>query len=80
MYRFKSNSFVNPEMSKYLKEQTNKCIEKHLNNYNTLRVSSLVKCKNIEPKLPGFCFGLAFVSLISFLAGYNFRNIIENPH
>jgi|688.fasta_scaffold1002478_1 hypothetical protein len=79
-----SKQFVNPEMSKYIKEQTNKWLislqEKHSNKPNYisgLRVSDLVKQTDIEPKLPNNYFILPFVSLISFLAGYKFCNLIH---
>jgi hypothetical protein len=91
MFCLKQQNFVNPEMSKYLKEQTNKSIERLLENYSNknkselesafgTRVSDLVKYRDMgrEPNLPNIYFTLSFVSLLSFLAGYKFHNLIQN--
>lgn len=69
--------FVNPEMSKYIKEQTNKWLKNYSNNSHYTRVSDLVKQTNEDSKLPNNYLILPFVSLISFLAGYNFCNLIK---
>ena len=44
------------------------------------RVSDLVKYTYLkpEPKMPNIYFTLSFVSLLSFLAGYKFHNLIQN--
>jgi hypothetical protein len=91
MFCLKKQNFVNPEMSKYLKEQTNKSIarlqEKYSNKNKSewesafgTRVSDLVKYTDLgaEPKMPNIYFALSFVSLLSFLAGYKFHNLIQN--
>ncbi len=89
MFGLKRTLFINPEMSKYTKEQTNKSIirlqeqysKKDKSEWNSAfgtRVSNLVKTIDKEPKLPSIYFILPFVSLISFLAGYNFHNLIHN--
>jgi hypothetical protein len=91
MFCLKQQNFVNPEMSKYLKEQTNKSIERLLENYSNknkselesafgTRVSDLVKYTYLkpEPKMPNIYFTLSFVSLLYFLAGYKFHNLIQN--
>jgi len=89
--------FINPEMSKYITEQTNKftnkCIEKYSNNPNPtlclslnpvdknsilgLRVSGLVKPTDVVSKIPNTYVIIPFVSLIFFLTGYNFCNLIN---
>ena len=86
MFGLKQSLFVNPEMSKYIKEQTNKSITRLQEQYSKkkwdlaieTRVSDLVKTPVLNPKLPYIYFVLPFVSLISFLAGYNFHNLIHN--
>jgi hypothetical protein len=90
MFCLKQHRFINPEMSKYIKEQTNKSIamlqEKYSNKNKSewdsafgTRVSDLVKSTDLnpDPKIPSIYFILPFVSLISFLAGYNFHNLIH---
>jgi len=88
MFGLKQSLFVNPEMSKYIKEQTNKSITRLQEQYSKkdksewdsafgIRVSDLVKTTDLNPKLPNIYFVLPFVSLLSFLAGYNFHNIIQ---
>jgi hypothetical protein len=81
MLNLNRRQFINPEMSKYIKEQTNKWLEKYSKTHNSIqgiRVSDLVKQKYMDPKLPDLYIILPFVSLISFLAGYNFYNLIHN--
>jgi hypothetical protein len=93
MFCVKQQNFVNPEMSKYLKEQTNKSIARLQENYLTKNkselessfgtlVSNLVKSTDLdlepEQKMPNIYFTLSFVSLLSFLAGYKFHNLIQN--
>jgi hypothetical protein len=90
MFSLKQHRFINPEMSKYIKEQTNKSIamlqEKYSNKNKPewdlafgTRVSDLVKSTDIDPdpKIPSIYFLLPFVSLMSFLAGYNFHTLIH---
>ena len=90
MFCLKQHRFINPEMSKYIKEQTNKSIamlqEKYSNKNKSewdsafgIRVSDLVKSTDLnpDPKIPSIYFILPFVSLLSFLAGYNFHNLIQ---
>jgi len=90
MFWLKQQHFVNPEMSKYIKEQTNKSIAKLQEKYSNknksdwdsafgTRVSDLVKSTDLkpDPKIPSIYFVLPFVSLLSFLAGYNFHNLIQ---
>ncbi len=82
MLHLNRKQFVNPEMSKYIKEQTNKWLtslqKKHSDkSISGVRVSDLVKQTTIDPELPNHYFILPFVSLISFLAGYNFCNLIH---
>lgn len=79
MFALNRKQIINPEMSKYIKEQTNKWLksfeEKHSNDSAYLRVSNLVKHE--EPKIPNNLLLIPFVSLISFLAGYNFCKSIS---
>lgn len=76
------NPMIKPELSKYIKESTNKYIEKYCNNhklYNSKsNFTSLRNDTYISPETPdtnNVYYLLTFVSLISFLAGYNFRNL-----
>lgn len=61
---------INPEMSKYIKEQTNKSFEKLRNQYS-------ITTYNKSPDLHNCCYILPFVSLLSFLAGYQFCIMIK---
>lgn len=91
MLNLNRRQFINPEMSKYIKEQTNKSIARLQEQYSKKdklewesafpkQVSDLVKHSDIDIKenLPNYYFILPLVSLISFLAGYNFYNLIHN--
>ena len=80
MFSLNCKHFVNPEMSKYIKEQYNRSLIKYLNNSVVekpigLKVSDLVKEKYKKPICLNSQF--FFISLISFLAGYNFRYLIK---
>jgi hypothetical protein len=90
MFCLKQHHFINPEMSEYIKEQTNKSISMLQEKYSKknksewalafgTRVSDLVKPTDIvpDPKIPSIYFLLPFVSLMSFLAGYNFHTLIH---
>ena len=74
MFVLNRKQIINSNMSKYVKEYTNKWLlnlkEKYSNNSHIIRVYDLVKCKNEEPKLPNSFF-IPFVSFILFLASYN---------
>lgn len=82
MFVLNRRQFVNPVMSQYIKEYTNKWAknftslqkEKYSNNYQYIRVSDLVKNSNEQHN---YLYILPFVSLISFLAGYNFCKSIS---
>jgi hypothetical protein len=83
MLNFNRKNFVRPEMSQYIKEQIistqNKLMEKYSNKNNDLindKFSNLVNYKNIKPNLSNSKIILPFVSLLSFLAGYNFHYFI----
>lgn len=69
---FSSNKrfLISPEMSKYIKDSTNKSLEKYINKYkiNTTLV------KDISPNYIAL---LPFVSFISFLAGYNLNMFLK---
>lgn len=79
MFCLNRKQSVSPEISKYIKEQTNKWLknveEKYSNNTPYIRVSDLVK--HDQPKIPNNFFLIPIVSLISFLAGYNFCKSIS---
>jgi hypothetical protein len=71
--------FIKPETLKYIEERHNRWLINYSNNavsksYPGLKVSDLVKQKNEKPKFDNFSF---FIGLISFLAGYNFHNLIK---
>jgi hypothetical protein len=75
MFSFNRKHFIDPELSKYIKEQHNKWLINYSNNsvlkdYPGVKVSDLVKHKNEGNIFPNSSF--IFISLISFLAGYNF--------
>jgi len=80
MFVLNRKQIINPEMAKYIKEQNKKWIksieEKYSNNSAYVTTgSNLVKYE--EPKIPNIFLLMPFVSLISFLAGYNFRKSIS---
>ena len=64
MFRSNKPFLISPEILKYIKDSTNKSLEKCLNKY---------KINTLFPKdsLPNYNALLPFVSFISFLAGYN---------
>jgi len=79
MFSFSRKHVIEPELSKYIKEQHNKWLINYSNNsvlkgypggYPGVKVSDLVKHKNGGNIFPNYSF--IFISLISFLAGYNF--------
>ena len=67
MFGLKRRFLISPEMSKCLKESTNKYISTHLKP----------NIKYMEDKHMMHLL-LPFVSLVSFLFGYNFRGFIDN--
>jgi hypothetical protein len=76
----KSHFAVSTDMSDYIKETTNKSLEKYKNNMN----NSIVLLKNKEDlnTFLNTCsntwsntFLLAFVSIFSFLAGYKCKQL-----
>jgi hypothetical protein len=71
--------FIKPETLKYIEERHNRWLINYSNNavsksYLGLKVSDLVKQKNEKPNFDNFSI---FIGLISFLAGYNFHNLIK---
>lgn len=72
---------INPAMSKYINDKTNKWIEQlklyYSKNQLYTGVSDLVKYTNGSPNLPNGVFIIPFVSLISFLVGYNCVNLFR---
>ncbi len=89
MFASNKNLITNPEILKYIKQQTNKTITKlqeiypnpNHDNSSPKNISNLVKNMDIginpEPKKPDIYCILPFVSLMSFLAGYHFYNLIH---
>ena len=69
MFNLNCKNLINPKMSNYIKEQ-------FIRKYDTNRNTYLVKY-DYEKQLPNIYILLPFVSLLSFLAGYNFRNLIS---
>jgi len=55
---------INAQMLKYIEESTNKSVENHINKYN-------ITAQILKNKPPNCMMFLPFVSLMSFLAGYN---------
>lgn len=70
MFRSKKTFLITPEMSKYIKDSTNKSIKNYFNKY---KINALL-VKDISPNYIAL---LPFVSLISFLAGYNFNMVLN---
>lgn len=79
MFSLNYKNFVKPELLKYIKERHNIWLQNYSNNYVNdhcigLKVSDLVKQKNEKPS---FSFYFILIGLISFLAGYNFRDLTK---
>jgi hypothetical protein len=70
MFRSKKTFLITPEMSKYIKDSTNKSIKNYFNKY---KINALL-VKDISPNYIAL---LPIVSLISFLAGYNFNMVLN---
>ena len=70
MFCLNRRPMISPEISKYLRDTTNKSIEKHFKKPEFVREkhTTLALPKDVEH----YFFIIPFVSLISFLAGYNF--------
>jgi len=66
MFCIKRKLLINPEMSKYIRDQTYKSMEKYLK----VGKENLVITHNKD--LPNCCNILPFVSLFSFFLGYKF--------
>jgi hypothetical protein len=62
-------------MNNFINEQTNKWIKKIQQNYQD-KHSHLVTTTELTK--PNIYFILPFVSLLSFLAGFTFNNLISN--
>jgi len=73
MFCLNKRPMLRPELSKYLRDVTNKEIDKH---FKTPYYTRLLVNKNILPTdiVPYFLL-LPFVSLIFFLAGYNYYKL-----
>jgi hypothetical protein len=66
MYPFSRQLLIKPEMSKYIRETTNKSVNKYLVPYNLKPTTPLPPNSHI----------LLFVSLISFSIGYKVGNLL----
>lgn len=69
-----SNVTINPGMIKYIKEQTNKSLEKYNAKQNTVNYYD----DDTPNSLVSMYYYIPFLSLFSFLAGYHFCHIIKN--
>ena len=69
MFTLRRCPLISSEMSKYIKDSTNKSLEKYTNNFK------FVISDKTDPL--SFFVLFPFVSLISFLAGYNYCKLIE---
>ncbi len=67
MYPFSRQLLIKPEMSKYIRESTNKSIKQYL--------TPLYKYNTNTPVIPSSSVLLIFVSLISFSIGYKVGKI-----
>jgi hypothetical protein len=63
---------IEPNMIKYIKEHTNKSLEKYKTNKNYV---NYIPTPTHEPFI---YYYVPLLSLFSFLAGYNFSHIIKN--
>jgi hypothetical protein len=61
---------INPEMSKHIREQTNKFANKLKEKYSNINGKNLVITQNKD--FHNCCNIIPFVSLFSFILGYNF--------
>jgi hypothetical protein len=68
MFCLNKRPMLSREYSNYLRDSANKAIDKR---FKTSNISHLLINKNIEPKDISLWI-LPFVSIVSFLAGYNF--------
>jgi len=70
MFCLNNRPMIKPEMSKYLRDLTNKSVDNH---FKTPYFTRILLNKNKPPNniVPYFLL-LPFVSLLSFLAGYNY--------
>jgi len=70
MFCIGRKSIINPEISKYIREQTYKFTNKTMEKYLKKGKENLVMPQNKD--LPNCCNFLPFVSFFSFFLGYNF--------
>lgn len=61
---------ISAEMLKYIRDSTNKSLEKYLNKYN-------INALELNNRTPNCIILMPIVSLVSFLAGYNFCNFLQ---
>jgi anionic cell wall polymer biosynthesis LytR-Cps2A-Psr (LCP) family protein len=70
--RLTNYPIINQELSKYIKESTNKYIENYITN-NKYEIKKKNISKLTIPLNNSYLF-FTFVSLLSFMVGYNFNN------
>jgi hypothetical protein len=75
MFTLRRRPSISPEISKYIKDTTNKSLEKYTNNVKFAIPDKMDPPDKKDP--PDFFLLLPFVSLISFLAGYKFCKLIK---
>jgi hypothetical protein len=68
MFTLRRYPLISSEMSKYIKDSTNKSLENYTNNFKFVIHDKTVPLS--------FFVLFPFVSLISFLAGYNYCKLI----
>jgi len=70
MFCLNKRPMINPDLSKYLRDVTNKNIEKQFKtpDFSSEKITTISLPNDFRPYFLLF----PFVSLISFLAGYNF--------
>ena len=69
MFTLRKRPLISPKISKYIRDSTNKSLEKYIYNFE------FVIPDKTDPV--DFFVLLQFVSLISFLAGYKFCKLIK---
>ncbi len=69
-----SKRFINPELATYIREHTNKSLEKYLNSNEVDKLGQYTSLQ-IDHASCKWYIVLPFVSLLSFLAGYKMTYI-----
>ena len=72
MFSIHKPFIMNPSLSKYIKDITNKSIQNQIQN---IRMNNAVKTDDDSPSPNNLPFLFMFVGFISFLAGYHVKRI-----